>query len=305
MFLAFAMIFTLIPTPAFAASALALTAESIEADLKAGTEISVPVRAANNPGYAAGTVDIKWDNTVLELSSVDYSELAPENSAAAVSSTGKYRVSFGSYLTKENYSETGTFFTLNFTVTDSAKAGDYAIELSNASIYDVELNAVPTVLTNAYVKLGDSEASDALKLEVQGEKANIQPDASIVLPVKATGNPGFAAGKIDLIWDSSALTLTKVIFTESCKDNNSAEIVSDGNYTISFGDYLAKENITETGVLFSLAFDVNENAKPGTYEIYLGNAEAYTADLEKVAVTVKSANVELLGSETSTSETTP
>ena len=263
LFLSMAMLFTLIPSAAFAAEALTLTAESVVTDLKPGAEITIPVKAAANPGYSCGTVDIKWDESELSLKSVKYSDIAPDNSSAETGKSGTYRASFGDFLTKENFKKTGTFFTLTFTVAETAIPGDYAIELDNASIYDSALEAVPTVLKSAKVTLKGKADPDALAIETGSAEAVIGSDDEIRVPVSAVNNPGFSARKIDLLWNSSALTLKKVEFTALAPDNGSGDINSSGNYRISFGDMLDKKDVTAKDVLFTLVFKVNGTPSAG------------------------------------------
>ncbi|MBR6436262.1 MAG: hypothetical protein IKS45_07130, partial [Thermoguttaceae bacterium] len=127
-------------------------AGSAEAIIGSGTEIRIPVRAAQNPGYAAGTVDVRWDKTALTLKAVEYCDKAPANSPASLTQ-GTYRVSFGDYQARENSTAAGEFFTLVFTAADTAAAGTYPVTLDNASVYDAALNAVPVTFKAGKVVL--------------------------------------------------------------------------------------------------------------------------------------------------------
>ena len=224
-----ALILVNIPFRAFAANGIVLKAGHVKAECKAGTEISVPVDAAMNAGYGAGTVDITWDQTALKLKSVKYTDLAPDNNSAAPSDKGTYRACFGSYLAKENYQATGNFFTLTFTVTATAKPGDYAIIMDHAAVFDTEIQPVAASVKAGSVSLTGEAPSDGLRMEAGKTEAAAGETAEIRVPVQAVQNAGFAAGTVDLLWDSDVLTLSEVEFTALAPDNSSAEIVSDGN----------------------------------------------------------------------------
>ncbi|MBP0976254.1 MAG: hypothetical protein J6P20_09325, partial [Oscillospiraceae bacterium] len=121
------MLQTALPLHANAAADLILNAESVTAACKAGETVRMPVRAAQNAGYAAGVIDAEWDSTALTLAGVTYdAKLAPENDPVQIEGeSGTRRLAFGDYLAKQNYTGTGTFFVLEFTVNDGAKAGSY------------------------------------------------------------------------------------------------------------------------------------------------------------------------------------
>lgn len=130
-----------------------LIAEDISAELVAGNEVRVPVRAELNAGYVAGILDIEWNRDVLELSSVEYTELAPRNNSAPISNKGKYRLSFGKPTAKEDFKGTGTFFILFFKITSEAVPGDYEIKLSSPDIVNNSIANVETSLLNGSVRL--------------------------------------------------------------------------------------------------------------------------------------------------------
>ena len=292
-----------VPFEAFAASGILLQAGHVKAACKAGTEVSVPVSASVNGGYGAGTVDLKWDQTALKLKSVKYADIAPENNPAEPTEKGSYRACFGSYTAKENYTATGEFFLMTFTVTDTAKPGDYAIIMDKPSVFDAKMQPVTASVKAGSVSLTGEAADDGLRLEAGTAEAVIGEPGMIRVPVKAAKNQGFAAGTVDVLWDSDALTLAKVEFSELASDNSSAPIVSDGNYRVAFGSYMKKENVTGTGTLFTLVFMVNSGTAAGNYPVVLGSFDVRAGDLSRVPVTAKSGAVILKAKTTVTSTT--
>ncbi|WP_028520063.1 cohesin domain-containing protein, partial [Ruminococcus flavefaciens] len=229
----------LLPTAVFAASDMMLSAESVTAECKPGTEISIPVTAEVNSGYIAGTVDIVWDRTVLKLRSVAYTDNAPDNGSAEISQ-GRYRVSFGENLKTENFTGSGEFFTLTFTVTETAKAGDHLVALENAVIYNTDLKALSVSLGSANVTLTGETSENDLLLEIGSVNAPVKGDGEIRVPVTAKQNPGFVSGTADLKWNADALTLKKIEYTSLAPDNGSADVIGGGSYRIAFGNNLAE-----------------------------------------------------------------
>lgn len=275
---------------ASAAVDIQLSSENVTADLVAGKEIAVPVKADSNSGYSVGTVDLKWDASALTLKSIDYSTLAPDNDSAEITQ-GTYRIGFGNALAKDNFKKTGTFFTLNFVIADTAKAGDYTILLENASIYDTDLQLVSCALNYGTVSITGEEAEDTLSLEVGNVDALAGSTDEIRVPVTVKQNPGFTAGTVDLLWDSDLFTLKKVVFSDIAPDNSSAEIVSDGNYRIAFGNFNAKENQTATNELLTLVFQPKASAPLGSYQVMLTNPDIRNAAMELVPSSVKAGSV--------------
>ena len=152
------MLVGLLPTTALAADSLDFEVGNVTAPLVPGKEIQVPIVATANIGYGSGIMDYHWDNTALELINVTYSDtLAPPNGPAPLASTGTQRLAFGDYLKPDNYTGTGTFFTLTFKILDTAEIGDYAITLSDPDIIDaVTLENIPVNMTPGTVTLTEA-----------------------------------------------------------------------------------------------------------------------------------------------------
>ncbi len=278
------LVCSVLPTAASATDGLTLAAENASAVCAAGTEITVPVRAEQNTGFAAGTVDITWDSTALTLKSVDYSEEIPAINPPEIISDGCYRAQIGSYQAKENFTLTDALFTMTFTVSDSAFPGDYAVIPDHAAFYDAEMNETPVACKAGVITLTGDVPANTLLLEAGSGEGT--PGGELRIPVSASQNPGFAAGTVDVLWDSDALMLTAVEYSSLAPDDGSAEIVSDGNYRIKFGNHLAKADVTDSGEMFTLVFTASASAA-GDYDIVLGNATVYNAALQEVPASVK------------------
>lgn len=133
---------------------VSLAADNVSADLTAGSEVRVPVSAAKNSGYVAGLLDITWNKEALALKAVEYNaDNAPERGAAPIANTGSYKVSFGNSTATSDFKGKGEFFTLVFTVTDTAAAGTYPIGLASPTIVNNALEKVYVTLKDGSVEL--------------------------------------------------------------------------------------------------------------------------------------------------------
>ena len=127
------LILTLVPLIASAAGAISFTVGNVTQELSAGDEVTVPINVTSNPGYILGGVTLGWDSEALELKNVIYNaELAPKGQSGPITNSGTYIIDFGSDAAMEDFTGTGTFFTLTFEITDRATAGDYAITLNDS-----------------------------------------------------------------------------------------------------------------------------------------------------------------------------
>ena len=286
------MLLSLTPSGVSAASELVLSADSVSAELHEGGTVLVPVRAEGNPGYVAGTVDVKWDNTALELKKITYdAELAPANSPSPLSDTGKYRLAFGNYLATENFTGNGTFFTLEFEIRTGAAAGNYQIYLTDNGIYSTDYSAIPTVMNPGTVTLTDGSE---MLVSADTVSAEIPAAEQIRVPVRAEKNPGYAAANMNVRWNPEALVLKDVEYNDTLAPANSpAEVRNSGFYRACFGDFFATENFTDEGVLFTLVFEAAADAEAGEYTILLEMPEYVDCNIDSVTASLSDGVVKL------------
>lgn len=143
---------------------LSLSVYSAYAEKKTGETVSVPVRFLENPGYSYGFVTVKWDKSALKLNDIAYTAIAPSQSKSLKpENSGEYKIGFGVFNGSENFTGTGTAFTLNFEVTDAAQAKVYEVSFKNAEVYDKDLQAVKTELSGAKVDLSGKKHAHKLK----------------------------------------------------------------------------------------------------------------------------------------------
>ena len=137
-------------------AALTMEIGSAEAALGEDTEVSVPVKTVQNPGYIVGFADLTWDPEVLTLSKIVYADKVPNAGSAAINNSGWYRIAFGNFTAAKNYAETGDMFTLEFTVNESAVAGVYEIMLGNLQVENFAEASVPATVKAGKITLAEN-----------------------------------------------------------------------------------------------------------------------------------------------------
>ena len=125
------------------------------------------------------------------------------------------------------------------------------------------------------------------------------------MPVYAEQNPGYAVGSVTVSWDADALILKAVEYNaELAPANQPAPVKNSGSYRVSFGDYLATENYTGTGELFTLVFTVSENAEAKVYPITFSKPDFVDKDLNNITAACENGAVTLGSSMTTAAATT-
>ena len=157
-----AMVFSLMSTSAVFAvdeNIAVIVGDTVEAPLVVGETVSVPVVITQNPGMTVARVEVTWDDSALELTSVTYGQMGDKGSAPINEITdGKYSVSLGSYTATENYTDINeALFTLNFKILSGAEEKEYDISLAedDGSFLNVNTEEIQTSFTNASVKLSE------------------------------------------------------------------------------------------------------------------------------------------------------
>ena len=136
-------------------AALIMEMGSTEVTLGEDTEVRVPVKAAQNPGYIVGFADLTWDPAVLTLAEIVYAEGTKNAGSAAIKNTGCYRIAFGDFIAMKDHTATGEMFTAVFTVNGGAAAGEYAIMLGNLQVTNFADSRVPVTVKAGSVTLAE------------------------------------------------------------------------------------------------------------------------------------------------------
>ncbi len=320
------LIITAVSTASFSASAaenMTIGAKSVSAPANPGTEVKVPVSFKNNPGYGFGYITVTWNQSVLELTGVNYTKLAPaQASAAPISNKGLYKVSYGDMLSRDNFTGNGEAFTLVFKTTASASAGKYKIELKEPEIYDKDIVEIKAEASSAEVTLtggssnkaqpqaknteekateketqkpagqsksngGSNQSSKESKVNISVDKpaANVKTGDTVRIPVRFTENTGYSFGSVVANWDKSALALTKIEYTGLAPEpEHNIPVENNGSFHILFGKENATENITGTGTAFTLVFKVADAEKAKNAKVTFSDLELFTHDLSEVKV---------------------
>lgn len=149
-----------------------------------GKIVPVEVSIAKNNGYISGFLEVTWSSVAFALKSVDYSDIAPMNTAVLVpgqtaapeiENTGIYRIYLGDHVTQglDNITGVGPALTLNFEILSDASNEEYPITISNTEFQQTDIEAddllVATVggkitLTQFNLLLGDVDLDEKVDI---------------------------------------------------------------------------------------------------------------------------------------------
>ena len=205
--LALLILAALLPTGAFAAGGIAFEAGSVSAALTPGATVRVPIVATANSGYGSGILTVSWKKSVLRLTDVEYSALAPKGYSAPIANTGKYIIDFGDDLAQKNFTGTGTFFTLVFEVTSTAAKGEYTISLSDFDINDKDIVPVTATGKAGKVTLGVASVTGSLSGGKLSYTAASAPEGAKLIAARYDGGHMTAAKIISGSITTGKLTL--------------------------------------------------------------------------------------------------
>ena len=251
-----------------------------------GEEVSLDVSISGNPGINTFSLAFNYDATRLELKSVEISEALGGQFAYA-----KKAVWINNSDTKYN----GTILTAKFKVLDDAENGDAAVsvsysegEIANYNEEDVDFDLVSGKIT---VKKNDPNAS---KMTVSTVKTTAGKQVKVAISLK--NNPGITAARLFVDYDSSVLTLKNVenglVFADTAPMLSPSFDVVPYQMQWSVG----VKDTAVNDVLATLTFEVNENAKEGSYPISVtyDEDEIFNTNFENVAFEVENGAVEVI-----------
>ena len=161
--------------PVVEKGALDMVTGNVNADLKAGETVKVPVTITDNTDYEYGYVTYNWDNTALELTGIEYTELAPAQASAAPITAGasSYKISFGNQTALTPFKGTGEAFKLVFKIVDGAAAGKVDVTASDVEVYDFDINEMTGTVSDGSVTLNEAGHTHTLT-KVDAVKADCE-----------------------------------------------------------------------------------------------------------------------------------
>lgn len=129
-----------------------------------------------------------------------------------------------------------------------------------------------------------------LDLNVYSRKATA--GQTVEIPVVLSKTPGMVSMRLKLNYDQSAMTLVEVRDGNIMGANDSSQDLSGVPYILSWANDLITENLTETGTLVTLVFQVKEDTASGSYGIELSYDETAfdLIDVSMNAVSIEIAN---------------
>jgi len=149
----------------------------------------------------------------------------------------------------------------------------------------------------------------ATSMTVSGETVSdvsiAEGSQTVTCKVSVKDNPGFVTAKIAVGWPKEDLELVKWENGTLLADKELTPAIegNTGSFVITLGDTLAKENVTDDGVLLTLTFKTTDGATAGAKPITLalGGDDEYdfmNTDFDPVAVTFEAGSITLTEGET-------
>ena len=105
---------------------------------------------------------------------------------------------------------------------------------------------------------------------IYAEKVDAMPGDTVDIHVSVKNNPGFVSMQIVAKYDPNVLTLTGTTLEAAGMNDNSAPVEeADGEYWIDFSNDTARKDNTADGGIYTLTFQVNNNAAVASYPVAL------------------------------------
>ena len=157
-----------------------------------------------------------------------------------------------------------------------------------------------TLLIAVTFSLSAYAADGGMTLRVADAEAPAVSGDEIRVPVAAAANPGYVSASLTVRWDSGALELCAVEFTDLAPDQGTPPAENSGAFTLRVGRSARHENFSGNGLFFTLVFRVSDTAAPGDYTVGLMNTVVLDTDLSYVTVNAIPGTVRLTAADTPT-----
>ncbi len=137
-----------------------------------------------------------------------------------------------------------------------------------------------TLLLCTLLAIGVNAASPVISADSVTAKAGETADITLTL----TDNPGLIVMRLGLGYNDEYFSVKSVADTEILKDNMHSTTVDKSPYILYWNNPLMRTNITESGKLCVVTFNVDANTPNGTYDITIEkkNSDILTTDLKKI-----------------------
>ena len=260
-----------------------ITADKVQC-LPDGT-VNVPVTLSGFSSLGEANMiafKLKYDAPV-EMIGYSSGDAGAQSDAPVVNSDTNIISFISSYSTTPF--KNGTLMTLSFNVPLGAAPGTYPLTFSDVTLYDEDTSPIPITVADGSINVTIPDSA----VQLTASSIVAAPGESVAYSVYADKNPGYDTVSLVMNFDPS-LTVRK----ESS--------VANGAYTISGPAALTSSNVctlnksagwvsfvdtgkasSKTGKLFTIYFNIPEDAEDGEYPITLSQYKA-TLDGEQITV---------------------
>lgn len=273
----------------------------------AGEKVEVTVSLKNNPGILGMTLELNYDETVMELVNIEKGEALSE-----LTFTKPRNLSSGcrlpwdaEFVATEDISN-GKILILTFEIKENISQGSYEVSLSydDGAIIDNDINSIKVAIKNGHIIVdGSSEvviptvtpmspletapvntpivtempSRDPI-ININSVSASSGEEVKVVVSLK--NNPGILGMTLSLNYDESAMKLSKVEKGEALSELTftTPKNLNSGCRFPWDAELVSPNDITNGNILI-LTFDIFESAS-GVYEISLSYDDGAIIDNE-------------------------
>jgi hypothetical protein len=231
-----------------------------------GEIFTVPVFIADNPGFFGASFTLVYDDTKLEIASVNATSGLFAGGLFYEGSTDV--VFLGDSEAATDVTGNGKLFDVTFKVKDAATSGSTSIGIKLKD--DAKAN-----FANYAVKSIDVEFAAPISVTINppapptgltitvGDIAKAFKGQTIKVPVSIAGNPGFAGGDFKVTYPES------LEFNGPVASSASSFVYANLDNVLDRVFFLSAADQTGNGVLFDLEFTVKGDTAPGSLTITL------------------------------------
>ncbi len=241
-----------------------------------GETVKVDVSLKNNPGIESASLELVYDDTVLELLDVNFNY--------GLGMMTEHRVVWSSS-NLENYTEDGVLFTLTFRILDTAKVGTSEITLAyeDGGIINKNENDIKFIVESGMINVRIPEPAIHMFSLVFDAKAG----DTVECMVRLENNPGIVSAQFTPVYDKEIFELTGVRFNLGIFDGH-GELTE--NNKIVWTSKESKDNVLD-GTILTLVFKVldTDEVRSSEISIFCGENDILNSNEDYIQFDVSSA----------------
>ena len=253
--------------PAYQTTSVTVTVGTAEA--QAGQTVTVPVKIADNCGFAGFTFSINYDSAVLTLTDIRKGEVLLESESGAL--TKSVSANTVTWVDSQNSTGNGVVLYLVFQVAGDAQTGSSPVTLSlknnnSTNFVDETSKAIRTNFTAGAVTVQPKQTYEETgKLVLSSERARAGDEVTVSVSIE--DNPGIMVMVLGIDYDKSKLELI-----------GHEDGILTGWTVATSAVWLGDDDSTSNGVILKLKFRVLDDVEDGDIQVTVMYADGDIAN---------------------------